>query len=45
MLPFVRRISYRLIKPGLWGAFVGFQCIATAGSEDAVRQLVQDRHR
>lgn len=45
MLPPLRRFTFRQIAPGLWGAFIGFQCIAAAGSEEAVRALVADRHR
>ncbi|SCB30368.1 hypothetical protein GA0061101_106100 [Rhizobium lusitanum] len=45
LVPFVRRFTYREIEPGKWGAFVGFQLVATAGTEDAVRALVSERHR
>lgn len=42
---FVRQFTYREIEPGTWGAFIGFQCVATAASEEAVRALVAERHR
>jgi hypothetical protein len=45
LVPFVRRFTYREIEPGKWGAFIGFQCVATAGTEEAVRSLVSERHR
>lgn len=45
LVPFVRRFTYREIEPGKWGAFIGFQCVATGPTEDAVRALVADRHR
>lgn len=39
------RFEYRQISDDLWGAFIGFQCVATASTEQAVRALVADRHR
>jgi len=44
-ITFSRAIGYRQIDENTWGAFVGFQCIATAPTEQAVRDLVSSRHR
>lgn len=44
-VPSSRSFSYREIEPGKWGAFLGFQLVATGPSEEAVRALVADRHR
>lgn len=44
-LPLLRRFEYRQISSDLWGAFIGFQCVATASTEQGVRALVADRHR
>lgn len=45
LLPRSRIFVYREIEPGKWGAFVGFQLMATAATEEAVRALVAERHR
>ena len=44
-LPLLRRFEYRQISADLWGAFIGFECVATGPTEQAVRALVADRHR
>lgn len=44
-IPFSRSFTYREIETGKWGAFIGFQCVATAATEEAVRALVAERHR
>lgn len=44
-ITYSRSFTFREISPGRWGAFVGFQLVAEGPSEEAVRQLVMDRHR
>lgn len=44
-IPFSRAITYRQIDANTWGAFVGFECIATGSTEQACRDLVASRHR
>lgn len=44
-IPFSRLFTFREIGDGKWAAFIGFELVATAGSEQAVRDLVAQRHR